>query len=107
MGSVTMAAEDRIRVGLLICPGLRLQKCLAEVDDLNFVTHVTVPVLMLNGRYDYIWPGPTSQEPKFRLLGTPSGQKRRVVYKAGHGIPENEWIKETLDWLDLYLGPVK
>jgi serine/threonine protein kinase/formylglycine-generating enzyme required for sulfatase activity/dienelactone hydrolase len=107
MASVMVAVEDRIRVCLLISPGFRLQECLPEVDDLNFAPHATVPVLMLNGRYDYIWPGPTSQEPMFRLLGTPIGQKRRVVYDTGHGIPQNEVIKESLNWLDRYFGPVK
>lgn len=43
----------------------------------------------------------------FRLLGTPKEHKRRVVYETGHNIPWNELIKETLDWLDRYLGPVK
>jgi hypothetical protein len=37
----------------------------------------------------------------------PKGNKRRVVYDTGHDIPRNEMIKETLDWLDRYLGPVK
>ncbi len=43
----------------------------------------------------------------FRLLGTPNQDKRRVVYETGHNIPRDELIKETLDWLDRYLGPVK
>jgi serine/threonine protein kinase/formylglycine-generating enzyme required for sulfatase activity/dienelactone hydrolase len=107
MASVMVAVEDRIRACVLIGPGFRLQKTLPEVDDLNFAPHVQVPVLMLNGRYDFIWPGPTAQEPMFRLLGTPREQKRRVVYEVGHDIPQNEAIKESLDWLDRYLGPVK
>jgi hypothetical protein len=43
----------------------------------------------------------------FRLLGAPKQLKRRVVYECGHDIPRNELIKETLNWLDRYLGPVK
>jgi hypothetical protein len=62
---------------------------------------------MLNGRFDYIFPVEISQEPMFRLLGTPREQKRRVVYETGHDIPQNELIRESLDWLDRYLGPVK
>jgi eukaryotic-like serine/threonine-protein kinase len=49
----------------------------------------------------------SSQEPMFRLLGTPKESKRRVVYETGHDIPRNDLIKETLEWLDRYLGPVK
>jgi serine/threonine protein kinase/formylglycine-generating enzyme required for sulfatase activity/pimeloyl-ACP methyl ester carboxylesterase len=107
MGSVMVAVEDRIKACLLIGAGFRLQRCLPEVDDLNFAPRVKVPVLMLNGRYDYIFPGGASQEPMFRLLGTPKEQKRRVVYEGGHQVPLNAMIKESLDWLDRYLGPVK
>jgi eukaryotic-like serine/threonine-protein kinase len=106
MGSLLPAAEDRIRVCFLICPGFYLQKCLPEVDQLHFAPRVKVPVLMLNGRFDFIFPVGTSQEPMFRLLGTPKEHKRRVVCETGHDIPRNEMIKETLDWLDRYLGPV-
>ena len=42
----------------------------------------------------------------YRLLGTPKDQKRHVVYETGHDIPRAGTIKETLDWLDRYLGPV-
>jgi eukaryotic-like serine/threonine-protein kinase len=107
MGSVLPAVEDRIRALLLIVPGFYLQKCLPEVDQLNFAPRVKVPVLMLNGRFDFIFPVGSSQEPMFRLLGTPKEHKRRVVYETGHDIPRNELIRETLDWLDRYLGPVK
>jgi eukaryotic-like serine/threonine-protein kinase len=62
---------------------------------------------MLDGRFDFIFPIATSQEPMFLLLGTPKDKKRRVVYDTGHDIPLIEMIKETLDWLDRYLGPVK
>jgi eukaryotic-like serine/threonine-protein kinase len=107
MGSVLPALEDRIKVCVLIVPGFNLQRSLPEVDELNFAPRVKVPVLMLNGRFDFFYPVETSQEPMFRLLGTPKEQKRRVVYETGHNIPRNEMIKETLDWLDRYLGPVK
>ena len=43
----------------------------------------------------------------FASEGTPAEHKRRVVYDTGHDIPRTEMIKETLNWLDRYLGPVK
>jgi cephalosporin-C deacetylase-like acetyl esterase len=106
MGSILPAVEDRIKVCVLIVPGFHLQKSLPEVDELNFAPRVKVPVLMLNGRFDFIFPVETSQLPMFRLLGTPKEHKRRVVYETGHNIPRHELIKETIDWLDRYLGPV-
>jgi len=107
MGSVLPAVEDRIKVCVLIAPGFYLQRSLPEVDEVNFAPRVKVPVLMLNGRFDFLIPPETSQAPMFRLLGTPKEHKRRVVYESGHIIPRNEMIKQTLDWLDRYLGPVK
>jgi serine/threonine protein kinase/formylglycine-generating enzyme required for sulfatase activity/dienelactone hydrolase len=107
VASVMVAVEDRIKVCVLIVPGFHSQRCLPEVDEINFAPHVKVPVLMLNGRHDFVFPVKTSQEPLFRLLGTPREQKRHVVYETGHNVARNELIKETLDWLDRYLGPVK
>lgn len=62
---------------------------------------------MLNGKQDYFFPAETSQEPMFRLLGTPPEHKRWVVYEGGHFVPRTQLIKETLDWIDKYLGPVR
>jgi cephalosporin-C deacetylase-like acetyl esterase len=106
MGSLLPAIEDRIKVCVLISPGFNTQMSLPEVDQLNFAPRIKVPVLMLNGRFDFIYAPEISQLPMFRLLGTPKENKRRVVYDTGHNIPRNELIKETLNWLDRYLGPV-
>jgi hypothetical protein len=43
----------------------------------------------------------------FKLLGTPEEQKSHLVYDTGHSVPKNQLIKESLAWLDKYLGPVK
>jgi len=107
LGALLPGVEERIKVCVLLVSGFYLQKCLPEVDQLNFAPHVKVPVLMLNGRFDFFYPPETSQVPMFRLLGTPKEYKRRLVYETGHNIPRNELIKETLDWLDRYLGPVR
>lgn len=71
---------------------------------------VTVPTLMLSGRFDFFYPSGSSQEPMFRLLGTPTEHKRRIIYEAGHDIPRNALIRDSLDWLDWldrYLGPMR
>jgi eukaryotic-like serine/threonine-protein kinase len=107
MGSLLPAVEHRLKVLVLVSAGFYLQKPLPEADQLNFAPQVKAPVLMLNGRFDFIFPTGSSQEPMFRLLGTPKEHKRRVLYDTGHDIPRNALIKETLDWLDRYLGPVK
>ena len=78
-----------------------------EVDPINFAPRVTIPVLMVNGRYDFDTPLNTSQRPLFRWLGTLPKDKRNALFDTGHVPPRNETIKETLDWLDRYLGPAK
>jgi eukaryotic-like serine/threonine-protein kinase len=107
MGALLPAVETRFKALILLSPGFFLQEQLPEVDQLNFAPHVKAPVLMLNGRYDFLWPPRISQEPMFRLLGTPTEHKRRVVYDTGHDVPRTEMIKESLNWLDKYLGSVK
>ncbi len=107
MGALFAAVETRFKALILVSPGFFLQERLPEVDQLNFAPHVKAPALMLNGRYDFLWPPRISQEPMFRLLGTPTEQKRRVVYDTGHDVPRTEMIKESLNWLDKYLGSVR
>lgn len=43
----------------------------------------------------------------FDLLGTPPENKRLRLYETDHFVPQNEYVRETLAWLDRYLGPVK
>ena len=67
----------------------------------------TIPVLMMGGRHDYIFPLETAQKPMFDRLGTPTGRKNHVTFDAGHAnFPRNQVIREVLGWLDRYLGPV-
>ncbi len=107
LGAVFPAVEDRFKAVVLDSPGFFPAPCVPQVDQINFAPRVKAPILMLNGRFDYYFPPPTSQEPMFRLLGTPKEHKRRVVYDTGHDTPRTAVVKETLDWLDKYLGPVK
>jgi hypothetical protein len=62
---------------------------------------------LFDGRHDHIFPLDISQEPHFRLFGAPQKDKRHVVLESGHAPPNDLTIKEILDWLDRYLGPVK
>ena len=107
MGAVLAAVEDRIKVCVLVLGGIPPQKSLPEVDELNFAPHVKVPVLLLSGRFDFGYPVEASQLLMFRLLGTPKDHKLHILYETGHNVPRNEVIKETLNWLDRYLGPVR
>ncbi len=103
-----LAIEHRFKAAILQGGGLSFEKPLPEVDPFNFAPRVTLPVLMLNGRYDFVAPLETSQRPLFRLLASPARDKRHVLFESGHaGHPMHDLMKEILDWLDRYLGPVK
>ena len=65
---------------------------------------MTVPVLILAGRYDSLNPVQSSQLPFLELLGTPREHKRHKIFEdSGHlPLPRAEMISEILNWLDRY-----
>ena len=101
------AVEKRIRVVVLYVGGLRMEQVLPEADQINYLPRVIQPVLMLNGEYDSYFPLETAQKPFYRLLGTPSVDKKMIVYPSAHLAPRIEFMKETLAWLDQDLGPAQ
>ena len=107
MGAILPAVEPRLKASVIYVGGFDLRAALPEVEPINFTPRITIPTLMLSGRYDFFYPMECCQESMFRFLGAPADQKRRVVYESGHNVPRAELIKETLNWLDKYLGPVK
>lgn len=106
MGPLVLAVEGRLAAGVLVSAGLT-GSGRAEVNCINYVPRVKLPTLMLNGRYDLIFPLETQVKPMFDLLGTPAADKKLFVYDSDHLVPRNEMVKEVLGWLDRYFGPVK
>jgi tRNA A-37 threonylcarbamoyl transferase component Bud32/dienelactone hydrolase len=107
LSGIALAADRRFKAAVLYVAGLRFPRSMPEVDPLNFVPRVRIPVIMLNGRYDHYFPVETAQRPMFVLLGTPDADKKWVVYEGGHFVPRDQLVRETLAWLDRYLGTVK
>ncbi|KKM23169.1 hypothetical protein LCGC14_1617910, partial [marine sediment metagenome] len=105
-GAIIPAVEDRLKASVLVGGGLR-GRARPEADQINYVTRVKTPTLMINGKYDTLFPYETSIRPMFDLLGTLDEHKKLKLYETDHIPPRNEFIKETLAWLDRYLGPVK
>jgi serine/threonine protein kinase/formylglycine-generating enzyme required for sulfatase activity len=107
LGNILPAVEKRIKVVLLAGGGFYPGKKLPEVDEINFAPRVTVPTLMINGRYDFFFPLESSQNPMFKALGAQEKDKRHAVFDAGHMPAHDQIIKEGLDWLERYQGPVR
>jgi len=106
LGPLVGAVEDRFKASILT-GGAMTGLGRPEIKDINYVGRARVPTLMLNGKYDTINPVETTIKPMFDLLGTPAADKRLELFETDHIPPITEYIKETLAWLDKYLGPVK
>jgi eukaryotic-like serine/threonine-protein kinase len=107
---IFMALEPRLKASLLVSAGFPSSNLPPEADPINFAPHAKMPVLMLNGQHDFVLPPETAQKPMNRLLGAPQKDKRLVTGDCGHFPTPDRMpaaIKEMLDWLDRYLGPVR
>jgi eukaryotic-like serine/threonine-protein kinase len=103
-----VAVEPRLKTAVFLAGGLDPRATsVPEVEPMNFAPRIKVPFLMLSGRYDFAFPVDTSQKVLFKLVGTPPEHKRYVLFEnAGHVPPRLDVMREILDWLDRYLGPV-
>jgi eukaryotic-like serine/threonine-protein kinase len=106
-GGIMPAVEKRFRAIVLNVGGMEMERALPEVDQINYLPRVKQPILMLNGIYDMFFPIETSEKPMFSLLGTPAADKKNIIYASGHLVPRTDFMRETLNWYDKYLGPVK
>jgi len=105
LGAIIPAVEERLAASVLLAGGF-FRSALPQAHQINYVSRVKIPTLMLNGRYDTLYDVETAIKPMFDLLGTPADHKRLIICETDHIPPRNEFIKETLAWLDRYLGPV-
>jgi dienelactone hydrolase len=105
LGNIIPAVEERLKASILLVGGFSGFPR-PEADGINYVTRIKTPTLMLNGRYDMSFPYEFTVKPMFDLLGTADGHKQLKTYETDHYVPYNELIKESLAWLDKYLGPV-
>jgi predicted Ser/Thr protein kinase len=107
-GPVFTAVEPRIKASILLGGGLIPIPFRPETDPALFAPRSRTPTLMINGHDDFLMPYDLSEQPFFNLLGAPPGEKRLARLPGGH-IPTDrrDVIREVLDWLDKWLGPVE
>jgi dienelactone hydrolase len=104
---LVLAVEPHVKAGISFTGGLDNVHWLPEIDPFNFLSATRTPILMLASRYDPRFPFETSQKPMFELAGAPPEDKALFVYDGTHYVPLDIVARESLAWLDRYLGPVR
>jgi len=103
-----IALEDRYDTAILVAGGLGnlgINPMPQAADPVNFISRINIPVMMINGKGDFVFPMETSQIPFFELLGTPDEDKKKVEYEGDHyQIPATAVIRDIVNWLDEQLG---
>jgi len=101
-------AQDRLKAVLFLDGGYFLYTPPAGGDQADFAPRLKKPVMMINGRFDYVFSVETAQDPLFKMLGTPAADKSHVLFDTPHDVTDRrpELIQNVLAWLDKYLGRV-
>jgi len=110
LSSIALAVEDRIDAAIILGGGINPQSPRPEINETNYQPRVTIPVLMISGEHDAVFPLESSQKVTFNRLGTPAADKRHVLLPSGHWVMtqfRNQVERLALDWLDRYVGPVR
>jgi eukaryotic-like serine/threonine-protein kinase len=105
---ISTLLQDRLKTSIFLDGGYFLFPPTPGNDQADFAPRLKLPVLMVNGRYDYSFSLDRAQNPLFAMLGTPAADKRHLVLDTPHDVTEQrpQLVKAVLDWLDHYLGRV-
>jgi eukaryotic-like serine/threonine-protein kinase len=105
----TTIAQSRLKTAIFLDGGYFLDQPPAGGDQADFAPRLKIPVLMVNGRDDYVFSLERSQKPLFQMLGAPDAEKRHVVLDTPHDVTEDrpKLVDAVLRWLDAKLGRVE
>ncbi len=104
---IVLAVDHRMKAAVLAVGGLGQGTPAPESDPFQFASRARTPVLMMNGRYDLDYDVNACARPLLKAFGAAPSEKKLALLEAGHamvGFPAA--TRESLDWLDRYLGPV-
>jgi formylglycine-generating enzyme required for sulfatase activity len=106
LGLLAGAVEPRYRAIVMIGAGLPASYAgiIRQANPIYFASHIKMPKLILQGRYDEDTPLKTATEPLFKVLVEP---KRLIVYEGGHVPTVEVSVASTQPWLDETLGRVQ
>ncbi len=100
--------QERLKTAILLDGGYFLNQQPVGADAADFAPRMKKPVLMVNGRDDYVFSLDRAQQPLFRMVGTPDSEKEHLLLDTSHDVTErhSELVSAVLGWLDKYLGRV-
>lgn len=105
----TTLEQNRLRAVVFLDGGYFLDPPQPGFDQADFAPRLKLPTLMVNGRYDYVFSPRETQDPLFRMLGTPPADKRHVMFDTPHDVraERSQLVALVLGWWDRYLGRVQ
>jgi dienelactone hydrolase len=105
-GVIFGALEPRLRSIILLDGGFFEGNPLPGMDQADFAPRITAPVLMIGGKYDWVFLG---KDALFPLLGTPAADKKSVLFDTAHDVSEqkSDLVREVVAWLDRCFGRVQ
>jgi formylglycine-generating enzyme required for sulfatase activity/predicted Ser/Thr protein kinase len=105
-GMILCTVDPRYKAIYITGSGIREgeKNVVPSASRINFLPHVTAPVLMLHGRYDEIHPLRPNAESLYNLLRC---EKHLEVFDGGHLPPPSKSVPLVNAFLDEKLGPVR
>jgi len=105
----TALLGERLKTAVFLDGGFFISPPTPGRDQADFAPRIKIPVLMVNGKYDFSFSPDKAQLPLFRMLATPEADKKRVLMETPHDVTADKpaLVKEVLAWLDKYLGRVE
>ncbi len=101
------AVDARVKLNIFYAGGLPADSTRPEVNSAYFLPRITIPTLMINGRFDSVWRIDYEIKNMYELLGTPEEDKRLVLFDSDHLAPKKDLAREVLSFLDEYFDPVQ
>jgi predicted esterase len=88
---IVLVEEPRFRAAVLIAGGYQPRAFMTEIEPRRYTPHVKLPVLMIGGLADSVYPLVASQMPMYRHLG--SADKQIKHFESAHLPPVDETIR--------------
>jgi dienelactone hydrolase len=104
-GPIVLTFDSRFKSAILLAVGYRdMYPENPQIQPFHFTPDVKVPVLMITGTDDNIFPYEISQRPFFNDLG--SENKKHVLFAAGHSLHGDSVLAEINRWLPTAYGEI-